>query len=71
VADTDRMADSSASTSGASGGSLGGASIADVKRGYSDAGTPKDDSHEAICCCPLCAPQKRGGFLDRPTGWER
>jgi hypothetical protein len=59
---------SDASLEGATAGSMGGASKADVKRGYSDCnhsgyGMPvRDDEREA---------EKNTGFLNRPTGYER
>jgi hypothetical protein len=66
----DTLPESSASTDGATKGSLGGASIADVKRGYSDA-SAGDHMPDLQCCCPMCVGEKQGGFLGRPQGFER
>lgn len=76
------LPESSASFAGASGGSLGDASMADLKRGY----IAGEKSHEAYPCYgggPWCNgetesgdtfegdPRARGGFLTRPQGEER
>lgn len=64
------LPESSGSLDGASGGSLAGASRGDLKRGYSRAEVPEHQS-DAQCCCSICMSAARGGFLDRPQGWER
>lgn len=68
---------SNAAFEGATGGSLGGASMTDLKRGYS---LPAAGEHAEGCCCNECmteyldgasdGPAPRG-FLTRPEGWER
>lgn len=62
------LPDSSGSTEGASGGSLGGASHADLKRGYSNASDEPDEGMTDVFRMP---PEPGHGFLDRPQGWER
>lgn len=63
------MPESNAAINGGTAGSTGGASTADLKRGYTDAGEsiPSEDPY-------LTSPyfgEEKGGFLDRPRGWER
>ncbi|THF55919.1 hypothetical protein [Pseudothauera rhizosphaerae] len=54
--------------SGGSYGALGGASVADLKRGYTAAGMPE----EAGDLYSMFETEKEsGGFCGRPHGWER
>jgi len=64
------MKDNGGSRSGGSNGSLDGATAADLDRGYSDA-TPESEKLEDVaeCCDPFEKPE--GGFVGRPSGWER
>lgn len=58
---------SSGSAEGASGGALGGASMADLQKGF----IPDKDSADADYQSPMPAPTQNTGFLNRPHGWER
>ena len=63
---------SAGSTEGASGGALGGASKADLERGF----IPERDDHKSAgdgdSYMPMVDPgPPQHGFLDRPCGWER
>ncbi len=62
----DSMGTSNAGITGATGGSAGGASMSDLKRGYTDC---NDEADYPSYLEPAAAPQ--GGFLNRPRGWER
>lgn len=53
---------------GATRGSLGGASTADLRRGFTDAGSEPSGLHDGLIGA---TPQPQGGFLSRPHGWER
>lgn len=62
---------SAGSTAGASGGSLGGASQADLQRGYSHLNDP--DAGER-CDCEYCTAERatqRQGFLGQPDPYSR
>jgi hypothetical protein len=65
----DSMVTSDASIRGGTGGSLGGASEADLRRGYTDAEAPAPERPDAPV--PPWVEREPGGFLNRPRGWER
>lgn len=68
----DSMAESTASYEGASGGSTGGASRSDLRRGFTDADAPRQDQDFGMdSLLPAAEPERPQGFLDRPQGWER
>jgi hypothetical protein len=65
----DSMATSDAGIRGGTKGSLGGASEADLRRGYTDAAAPAPTRPDGAV--PMWEEPAPGGFLNRPRGWER
>lgn len=59
------LPESKASRDSASGGALGDCSMADLVTGFSKPDQPDKDHGNAMM------PEKRGGFAERPEGWER
>lgn len=60
--------------SGVIGGSTGGASMSELRRGFTRLGED-EEMGEDDCCegeMPMLEPEPpHQGFLDRPQGWER
>ena len=65
---TPAMPESSGSTEGVTQGSLGDASMADLKKGYH---AYKDDPVQGEDLPMAVLDQSERGFLSRPHGWER
>jgi hypothetical protein len=59
---------SDAAIQGGTAGALGGASEADLRRGFSN-GEEEPKTDPAQLYSPV--PESSGGFLNRPHGWER
>lgn len=59
------LPESKASRDSASGGALGDCTMADLKTGFSNPDNPDKD------CDDMPMVEKRGGFCERPEGWER
>jgi hypothetical protein len=57
--------------SGVVGGSTGGASEADLSRGYTKPGEANDTPSEGGLLGSFFPEENNTGFLNRPTGWER
>lgn len=62
--------------SGVIGGSTGGASEAELRRGWKDCGDDEgyrkgESMGLASTYDPFALPDQHNGFLDRPEGWER
>lgn len=60
---------SSASTEGATSGSLGDASMADLKKGFHELPDDNPGERESLFVSPV--EERQTGFLNRPNGWER
>lgn len=67
--DSPALPESSESISGGTNGAVDGASTADLQRGFTKIPAPEqtNDSGENS----VGNPYDRGGFLNRPQGWER
>lgn len=63
------LPESSGSTDGASGGSLGDATMADLKTGFIPEKNYSDANTDPVL--NTYAPEPDSGFLNRPHGWER
>lgn len=61
---------SDAAMRGATGGSLGGASKSDLRRGFTDCCSEDDNGPDSVLDS-IWPPEEPGGFLGRPHGWER
>lgn len=66
--DSDSLKQSNASTDGASNGALGGATSADLTKGYTSETKPTTDNGMGLVYDPY---MPHGGFAGRPEGWER
>lgn len=63
------MKNSGVVSQGATSGSLGDASMSDLERGYNNASPTSNEMDDVEEAAPFCAPE--GGFVGRPSGWER
>lgn len=59
------LPESNASYTGGTNGSMGEATMADLKRGYTKPAPESSDDQ------PMFYPETEGGFVGRPKGWER
>lgn len=62
------LPESDASYTGGSNGAMGDASMANLKTGYSNPDEPDEPDGDFDDVAML---EKRGGFAERPAGWER
>ena len=56
---------------GVIGGSTGGASLSDLRLGFTRCGEGEENEEGYDSVMPMSETDQHQGFLDRPAGWER